>query len=117
MKWYSAEIKYLEDHANEGSEAIAKALGRTVQSVKLQASRYGISLKQRWQCPKCGQFTSYPLSPKTGWCANCTKEKRIDELAEEVRELEEEVRREERNNRERQRLYNRKHNARKKLKK
>lgn len=115
MRWYTAEIKYLEDHANDGAEAIAKALGRSVQSVKIQASRYGVSLKQRWQCPKCGRLSAKPLSPKTGWCVNCTKERRIDELAEEVRELEEEVMREKRNNRERQRLYNRKHNARKNL--
>lgn len=117
MRWYTAEIKYLEEHANEGAEAIAKALKRSVRSVEHQASQYGISLRKTWQCPKCGQLTARPLSSKTGWCSNCTKEQNIERLASEVRQLEEEVEREKRNNRERQRLYNRKYVARKKLQK
>lgn len=60
---------------------------------------------------------SKPLSSRTGWCAACTKEKRREFLAEQVRDLEEEVRRNEREDRERQRLYSRKSRAKKKLKK
>lgn len=117
MKWTTREIKYLEDHADDGAEAVASALGRSVQSVKAQAKRYGLSLRRAWQCPKCGMRVHTPLSSKTGWCVSCTRELRNERIAEEVRELQEEVRREERVNRERQRLYSAKHRAKKKLKK
>lgn len=116
MKWTTREIKYLEDHAEDGAEAIAEALGRSVQSVKAQAKRFGLSLQRAWQCPKCGMHVHTPLSPKTGWCQSCTLEHRNEHIAEQVRELQEEVRREERLKRERQRLYSAKHRARKKLK-
>ena len=117
MKWTTGEIKYLEDHAEEGAAAIADALGRSTQSVKAQAKRFGLSLRRAWQCPKCGSRVHTPLSPRTGWCVVCTRELRNERIAEEVRELQEEVMREERVNRERQRLYRAKHRARKKLKK
>lgn len=117
MNWTTDEIRYLEEHQGDGALAIAKALGRSVQSVKAQAKRYGLSLRRAWQCPKCGMRVHTPLSPKTGWCVMCTRELRNERIAEEVRELQEEVRREERINRERQRLYSAKHRARKKLKK
>lgn len=116
MRWTTREIGYLEEHAGEGAEAVAEALGRTVQSVKNQASRYGISLRKRWQCTRCGAITHKPLSAVTGWCSICTKEQRRERIAEEVWQIEEEARREERENRERQRLYSRKHHAKKKLK-
>lgn len=58
--------------------------------------------------------TFKPLNRVTGWCSTCTKEAHNEELAEQVREIESEVRREERANRERQRLYSRKHRAKKK---
>lgn len=117
MKWTTREIKYLEEHAEEGAAAIADALGRSTQSVKAQAKRFGLSLRRAWQCPKCGSRVHTPLSPRTGWCVVCTRELRNERIAEEVRELQEEVMREERVNRERQRLYSAKHRARKKLKK
>ena len=116
MKWTTRKIKYLEEHAEEGAEAIAEALGCSPHAVEVQASRYGLSLRKAWRCPKCGMAVRKPLSPKTGWCASCTKELRNESIAEEVRELQEEVRREERINRERQRLYSAKHRAKKKLK-
>lgn len=117
MNWTTNEIRYLEEHQGDGALAIAKALGRSVQSVKAQAKRYGLSLRRAWQCPKCGMRVHTPLSPKTGWCVICTRELRNERIAEEVRELQEEVRMEEKINRERQRLYSAKHRARKKLKK
>lgn len=116
MKWTTKQIKYLEAHANDGAEAIAEALGRSKQSVEVQASRYGISLRKSWLCPKCGMRTSRPLSGRTGWCSVCTKAQRRERMAEEVRELEEEARREEEENRARQCLYSRKSRAKKKLK-
>lgn len=115
--WTTHELSYLEEHAGEGAEAIAEALGFTPRAVEVQASKYGISLRKFWLCPNCGMKTRKPLSPKTGWCASCTKELRNEGIAEEVRALEEEVRREEKVNRERQRLYSAKSRARKKLRK
>lgn len=117
MKWTSREIKYLEEHAGDGAEAIAEALNRTKRSVEIQASKYGVSLRKTWVCPKCGMLVSKPLSRRTGWCAACTKERRREFLEKQVRELEEEARRNEREDRERQRLYSRKSRARKNLKK
>lgn len=117
MNWTTEEIRYLEEHAGDGAEAVAKALHRTRRSVEVQASKYGISLRRFWVCPKCGMRVSKPLSSRTGWCSACTKESRCDAIAEQVRELEEEVRRNERIERERQRLYSRKSRAKKKLKK
>lgn len=115
MNWTSREIRYLEEHAEDGAEAIAEALGRSKSSVEHQAHRYGVSIRRRWRCPKCGAVTRKPLSSVTGWCANCTKEERRGRIAEEVRELEEEVRRAQREDRERQALYSKKSRARKKL--
>ena len=100
----------------DGAASIAEHLGRTVASVQVQASRYGVSLTRRWICPKCGATVRRPLSPSTGWCANCTREARRGRMAEEVREIEEEARRTEREERERQRLYSRKYRAKEKLK-
>lgn len=117
MKWTSREIKYLEERAGDGAEAIAEALHRTKRSVENQARRFGVSLRKSWVCPKCGMRVSRPLSSRTGWCAACTKEKRCELIAEQVREMEEEVRRNERIDKERQRLYSRRSRARKKLKK
>ena len=116
MNWTTAEIRYLEDHAHEGAEAVAEALGRSVGSVRVQASRYGVSLSRRWRCPRCGAVTRRPPSPVTGWCENCTKEERRRRIEDEVRELEAEAERAERENRERQRLYARRHRAKKKIK-
>lgn len=115
MNWTTDEIRYLEEHQGEGAMAIAEALGRSESSVEHQAHRYGISLRKRWHCPRCGAITFKPLSTVTGWCANCTKEQRSERIAEEVREMEEEVRRSERENRRRQALYSKKHRIKKKL--
>ena len=117
MNWTTAEIRYLEEHANEGAEAIASHLGRSRRSVETQAQRYGISLRKLWMCPKCGRRSSRPLSSRTGWCPVCTKAQRRERMAEEVRELEEEARREEEEDRARQCLYSRKNRARKKIEK
>lgn len=115
MTWTSSEVRYLEEHAGDGAEAIAKALGKSVKAVKNQAMRYGLSLRKRWLCPKCGRETFKPLSNRTGWCVSCTREQRASEIAEQVRAMEEEVRREDKANRERQRLYSRKYRAKKQI--
>lgn len=108
MQWNTSEIRYLEEHAHEGASAIAAALGRSTESVKQQAKAYGISLRKKWHCPKCGHWTYKPLNSSTGWCAPCTKAERRHQLEEEVRELREEVRREQEEDRMRQAIYSKK---------
>lgn len=115
MTWTSSEVRYLEEHAGDGAVAIAEALGKSVKAVKNQAMRYGLSLRKRWLCPKCGRETFKPLSNRTGWCVSCTREQRAAEIAEQVRAMEEEVRREDKANKERQRLYSRKYRAKKQI--
>lgn len=108
MRWSSREIAYLEDHAHEGAETIALALGRSVTSVQWQASRYGISLKRRWQCPLCGTWSAKPPSKRTGWCPTCTKARQRENLEREAMELERQVMREREENRKRQAIYSKK---------
>ena len=106
--WSTSEVAYLEEHAPEGAEAVAEALGRSPESVRQQAKRYGVSLRKRWYCPKCGHWSAKPLSVKTGWCAVCTKAERRRYLEQEVRDLEEEVMRERDEDRKRQAIYSKK---------
>lgn len=105
MRWTTFELTYLANHAGEGAKAIAKALGRSTDSVEWQARQCGVSLRRRSQCPLCGQWSFKPLNRVTGWCAECTKERRMSELAEIARAMKEEAIREKRNNQERQRYY------------
>ena len=115
MTWTSSEVRYLEEHAGDGAVAIAEALGKTVRAVEVQASKYGLSLRRRWICPRCGRQTFKPRSSRTGWCVSCTREQRAAEIAEQVRAMEEEVRREDKANKERQRLYSRKYRAKRQI--
>lgn len=115
MTWTSSEVRYLEEHAGDGAAAIAEALGKSVTAIEVQAHRYGLSLRKRWLCPKCGMETFKPLSNRTGWCVSCTREQRAAKIAEQVRAMEEEVRREDKANKERQRLYSRKYRAKKQI--
>lgn len=115
MTWTSSEVRYLEEHAGDGAVAIAETLGKSVTAIEVQAHRYGLSLRKRWLCPKCGRETFKPLSNRTGWFVSCTREQRAAEIAEQVRAMEEEVRREDKANKERQRLYSRKYRAKKQI--
>lgn len=117
MNWTTDEIRYMEEHAEEGAASIAEHLNRTVISVQVQASRQGISLVPKWRCSNCGCLTAKPLNAKTGWCANCTMEARREQIAKDVRELEDEVARRERNEKARQALYSKRSRLRKKLRK
>ena len=112
MTWTSSEVRYLEEHAGDGAVTIAEALGKTVRAVEVQASKYGLSLRRRWICPRCGRQTFKPLSSRTGWCVSCTREQRASEIAEQVRAM---VNREDRVNKERQRLYSRKYRAKRQI--
>lgn len=114
MQWTMREIRYLDEHANEGAEAIAEALGRTYSSVVQQAHSRGVSLKRRWICPRCGATVRNPLNAQTGWCVLCTKEEHVKHLREEAEQARREAKRERELNKERNRYYNVKLRAKKK---
>lgn len=109
--WTSHDIAYLEEHAGDGAASVARALGRSVGSVKMQAHRFGISLRERWDCPKCGQVSFRPLDRRTGWCRCCTIEEHQRELLELERVAREEAERHARAHRARNASYNRKRRA------
>ena len=112
-QWSTRELRYLEEHSGEGAAAVAKALGRSVDSVEWQARKCGISLRMRWMCPKCGRTTFKPLNRANGWCAECTKEGHVADLREQASAMREEAARAKRNDRERQRCYSAKSRAKK----
>ena len=114
--WTLCEIRYLDEHAQDGAEAVAKALKRSVSSVQVQASRRGLSLAVSWICPRCGARSRAAPNASTGWCPSCTKAARRERIQREVAELEERVAREEAENRKRQALYAKRYRLRKKSK-
>lgn len=89
-RWTPKEEAYLEDHAGDGAEAIADALGRTIPSVKTHASRLGVSLVIRYHCPRCGKYSYRPLGKKSGWCRRCTIEESADTAAIKNRRIRQE---------------------------
>ena len=113
--WTVSELRYLDENAQDGAAEIAKALGRSVSSVKVQASRRGLSLAVSWICPRCGMRARAAPNAATGWCCACTKAARR-RIEREVAELEEQVAREEDENRRRQALYAKRYRLRKKSK-
>ncbi|MEC4294016.1 hypothetical protein [Adlercreutzia shanghongiae] len=121
MRWRPWEIAYLEAHAGDGAEAVASHLGRTVNSVQIQASRIGVSLRRVWECPRCGQKVYTPLSGVSGWCMRCHLAESRDTAAEANRRIREKIAAEEREiaaiKRERQRYYSDTTRKRQKLKK
>jgi len=108
-RWKAKEEEYLVAHAADGADSVAAALGRSVASVKVHASRMGVSLAVRHHCPRCGRWSYTPLSVRTGWCRKCSVEASADSAAERNREMWEEVAREreavEREEKRRQALY------------
>ncbi len=117
VRWQPWEVAYLRDHAEEGAEAIAARLGKTVRAVEVKASREGVALRRIWQCPRCGRGTYLPPSKWSGWCRRCSVEAGIDKAREARRRAMLERAAEERairsKERERQALYTRLHRARK----
>ena len=90
-RWKAHEESYLQEHAGDGAQAIADALGRSIQSVKSHASRMGVSLCVRWHCPKCGKYTYKPLTKWSGWCRRCSIEESADTAAMKNRKIRREV--------------------------
>ena len=90
-RWKDHEEDYLREHAGDGAQAIANALGRTVPSVKTHASRMGVSLYKRWHCPRCGRYTYKPLTKWSGWCRKCSIEESADTAALKNRQIRREV--------------------------
>lgn len=109
----------MEVHRADGAEKIARKLGRSVHSVETQASKYGISLRKRYHCPKCGFHSFVPLSASTGWCRSCTlraSREKAESVNRELRkELAEEQRRIEEAEQKRQKIYADSDRKRKKL--
>lgn len=89
--WTTREIGYLHNNACDGVESIAKALNRSVRSVECCASRYGVSLRGRWVCPRCGKATFAPLSPRYGWCRTCCIKKSRDNALQKNRAVRVEI--------------------------
>lgn len=118
-RWRQWEVTYLHDHAGYGAQSIADRLGRTVQAVERQASRYGVSLRRRWYCPKCSREVYSPLSEWSGWCRRCSIAESKDRASVNNRrvraELQEERRKVRQAERERQALYSDTHKKRKEL--
>ena len=114
MKWSLREIRYLEAHAADGAKEIARALGRSTESVKWQASNLGVSLRRRWYCRHCGHWSYKPLDKRTGWCTTCTKADRRQKLEGEVKAMQEEMERERDEDKRRQALYSKKSRLKKK---
>ncbi|MBR0403795.1 MAG: hypothetical protein IJI68_01025 [Eggerthellaceae bacterium] len=94
-RWTQAEEDYLRSHAGSGAAAIAEALGRTVASVKVHASRMGVSLVVRYHCPRCGRNTYRPLTKWTGWCRSCSIEESAGKAALKNRQIRREIAEEE----------------------
>ena len=90
-RWKKAEETYLTEHAGDGAEAIAKALGRSVSSVKTHASRMGLSLVIRYHCPRCGKYTYTPLTKWSGWCRTCSVRESADTAALKNRRIRKEI--------------------------
>ena len=86
-RWREHELKYLENHAGDGAAAIAHALGRSIVSVQVQASRMGLSLCRRYLCPRCGKYSGMPMSQRTGWCRTCTVNDSAESAALKNREV------------------------------
>ena len=86
--WTTAELTLLENHANEGIDALSKLLPKhSMHSIRSTASRNGISIARRWYCPMCNREVYVPLKPSTGWCRECSKKRTLDENQRVNREL------------------------------
>lgn len=90
-RWKAHEETYLQEHAGDGAQAIAEALGRSVGSVQVHASRMGVSLFKRWHCPNCGKYTYKPLTKWSGWCRKCSIEASADTAAMKNRRIRQEI--------------------------
>lgn len=93
--WTVAEIKELEEFSNEGVKALSSRLNRSEASIKMQASRYGISLRPRFYCIKCGKYSYKPLGPNTGWCDACTYEHYQKKVSMQVKQFRQELKEQE----------------------
>lgn len=57
-RWTDEEKRYLISHKTDGAELIAAALGRSIISVQIMASRLHVSLEriESELCPRCGMY-------------------------------------------------------------
>lgn len=93
--WTDEEERWLRRHRNDGRAAVAAALGRTEESIRVKARRLGIEVPERPTvgelCPMCGyrRITPGTEAARSGICITCHErrkrevyEARRDELAE-----------------------------------
>jgi hypothetical protein len=90
-RWKPVEESYLQEHAGDGAQAIADALGRSIPAVKTHASRMGVSLVRRWLCPRCGHWSYREPTKWSGWCRRCSIEESADTAAVKNREIRREI--------------------------
>lgn len=120
-RWSRAEEDYLAEHAGDGAQKVADALGRSVWSVRCKANEMGVSLVVRYHCPRCGRYTYRPLTKWTGWCRSCSVEESADSASMKNRQIRKEIAEEEMRIREaerrRQAIYSDTERKKKKLRK
>lgn len=100
MEWTTGQNRVLEEHACEGARSCAAALmeelgiERSVASVKMHASRMGLSLAERYACPQCGHFGGpHDFRFHDGLCEACHVRRKSHEIDSLNAELEREYQR------------------------
>lgn len=100
MEWTTRQNMVLEEHAREGARsctlALVEELGveRSVGSVKMHASRMGLSLAERHTCPECGhEGGPHDFRFNDGLCEACHVMRKARELDSRNSVLEREYRR------------------------
>jgi hypothetical protein len=83
QRWTAAELDYLaENYSDETAADIARALGRTPDSVWEKATRQGLrkhakrharSAEGPWHCPKCSRTKPIEEFGKSDYCKECNR--------------------------------------------
>lgn len=98
MRWTDEQDRIMRELASRGAEAVAKAIkaktgvSRSVEAVKMHASREGVSLLPHETCPGCGT-TVRKLHRDTGLCPVCNKKLKARAKRQEYREKRAEIER------------------------
>ena len=78
MRWTTGQAEVVSELRYRGAEAIRDAIEqrygvhRSVHAVEIFASRLGISLKARTECPECGNI-DVKINRLTGLCPKCSE--------------------------------------------
>ena len=77
MRWTTGQAEVISELRFRGAEAIRDAIEqrygihRSVHAVEIYASRLGISLRTRTECPECGDI-DVKINRLTGLCPKCS---------------------------------------------